>query len=193
MSNTNTLRVHTRTKGDTRTPLGAKLVQNGKPVDLAGKTVTVIIEQDDGDAEQAETATGVTAHPTFTFTADTTNDFLVCNDHRVEEGDQIIVSNSGGGLPTGLSASTRYFARDVEDNCFKVAATRNGTPVDITGAGTGTNSFYVVGSVQYDFSSGNTDTAGFYWLWFVVAESSEDDTFPHDGKKLRVEIVENTY
>lgn len=187
---TNTLHVHTRTKGDIRTPLGCILTQNGKPVDLSGLTVTVVIEQEDGDAEQAETSTGVTAHPAFTFTVDTTSDWIVRNSHVVKAGDQIIVSNSGGALPTGLSASTRYFARDVEDNVFKVAATRNGTAIDISGAGTGTHSFYVVGSVQYDFSAGNTDTAGNYWLWYRVAESAEIDHFPHDGKKLAVRIVD---
>lgn len=186
----NTPHTYTRTKGDTRTPLGCILMQNGKPVDLAGLTVTVVIEQEDGDAEQVDTATGVTAHPTFTFTADATNDYIVRNSHLVKTGDQIIVSNSGGALPAGMAASTRYFARDVEDNCFKVALTRNGNVVDITGAGTGTHSFYVVGSVQYDFSTANMNEAGNYWLWFRTSEGGEIDHFPHDGKKLMVTIVD---
>jgi hypothetical protein len=188
--NANTPHTHTRTKGDIRTPLGVILTQNGKPIDLSGLTVTVVIEQVDGDAEQVETSTGVTAHPTYTFTADTSGDYIVRNGHPVKEHDQIVVSNSGGALPTGLAASTRYFAREVEDNGFKVAARRNGTAIDLTGAGTGTHSFYIVGSVQYDFASANVNEAGDYYLWFIVTESGEDDHFPHDGKKLMVTIVD---
>lgn len=186
----NELQKHTRTKGDTRTPIGALLVQGGKPVDLAGKTVSVIVEQNDGESEQAETSTGVTAHPTFTFTADVNNNWILHNDHRVKPGDQIVVSSTTT-LPGGLTASTRYFARDVEDNCFRLAATRAGTAIDITSAGTGTHIYYVVGSVQYTPAAEVVDAAGVYWVWFVVAESGADDHFPHDGRKLMLVVVDN--
>ena len=47
--------------------------------------------------------------------------------------------NSGGALPTGLSALTDYFVRDYTAGTFKLALTSGGTAVDITGVGTGTH------------------------------------------------------
>lgn len=186
----NTPRTHTVTKGNTRTPIGALLTQGGKPVDLGSLTVQAVIEDDAGEAVQAATSTGVVKHPTSTFTVDVSGNLILSNDHRVNAGDQVIVSSSTT-LPAGLSAATRYFARDVEDNSFALATTRHGPIVAITDAGTGTHSYYVVGSVTYDFASGNVDEAGTYWLWFVVTDgSSEKDTFPHDGRKVKIEVVD---
>jgi hypothetical protein len=190
MSDQNNPQTHTRTLTDTRTPLGAKLTQGGKPIDLTGLTVYATMESDDGTVEQSPTVTGVTIQPTTTFTADVSGNRLVANDHRVEVGDQIIVATETT-LPGGLAAATRYFARDVEDNSFAVATTRDGLPVTITSAGTGAHTYYVVGSVEYDFAESNVDVAGDYWFWFVVSEGGETDTFPHDGRKFKVVIVDS--
>jgi hypothetical protein len=64
--------------------------------------------------------------------------------------------------------------------------------VDITGAGTGTNTFYVVGHVQYDFQSADVDTAGIYYVWFQIVASAEIDHFPSNGRSEvnLLEIVE---
>jgi hypothetical protein len=107
----------------------------------------------------------------------------------VKEGDQVVVS-SGTTLPAGLAASTRYFARNVTPNFFQVSLTPNGAIVDITDAGTGTHSFYIVGSIQKEFLAADVDTAGDYYGWFVCTESAENDTFPNDGRKLCIRITE---
>ena len=83
-----------------------------------------------------------------TFTAATT-DIITSNAHGLSEGDCIWVSNSGGALPAGLSASTNYYVRDVTTNTFKVSATPMGTAVDITGAGTGTHTYNLKGKAIY--------------------------------------------
>lgn len=57
-------------------------------------------------------------------------------------GDSVYFTNSGGALPTGLSALTRYFVRDTSGTTYKVSATVGGTVVDLTAGGSGTNTVY---------------------------------------------------
>lgn len=45
------------------------------------------------------------------------------------------VAFSGAAVPTGLNAGQTYYIRDVVTNGYKVAATPNGTAIDLTGAG----------------------------------------------------------
>jgi hypothetical protein len=75
------------------------------------------------------------------FTAATT-DICTAVGHGMVTGSAVQVSNSGGALPTGLSAATTYFAIVLTTDTFKLATSRAnalaGTAIDITGAGTGT-------------------------------------------------------
>ena len=75
------------------------------------------------------------------FTADSGTDVLTSASHGLTAGTALTVSNSGGGLPGGLSASTIYYVRDVTTNTFKLAATQHGAAIDITSNGTGTQSY----------------------------------------------------
>lgn len=166
--------------GDTLTPIGMTLIQSENPVDLAGKTLKfVAYDSVSGTAVVTETASNVTAHPTFTFTADTTENRLKCNGHVAREGDQVVVSSTVT-LPTGLAASTRYFVRDVEKNSFRVAEYETGDVVDITAAGSGTHSFYVVGHVQYDWQTADVASKRQMRAFFKVFDGSESQTFPSD-------------
>lgn len=88
------------------------------------------------------------------FTAATSDECTVTLGHKLNLGDAVQVSNSGGALPTGLVATTTYFAivSDALGNTkFKLAATRAlalaGTALDITGAGTGTQTVTTVATV----------------------------------------------
>lgn len=169
---------HRITIGNTLLPLNTVLRHgNGDPIDLSAYTVTVEMETDAGASELAETATGVTAHPTQAFTVDATLDILKCNGHGVKENDQIVVASTTT-LPAGLAAATRYFARDITPNAFKLEALPGGGVVNITDTGTGTHTFYVVGSVQMDFAAANVDTAGLYRLWFILTASTEKKHMP---------------
>jgi hypothetical protein len=183
------------TKGNTLFPLNSIITNgNGDPIDLSGYTVKFrMVEKDDTTSVIVnDGTTGITAHPTQNFTASATTDRLTCNGHGVQAGNQIIVSNSGGGLPTGLAASTRYFATEVGANSFKLAETENGAPIDITGAGTGTHSFYILGSVQYDWQSGDVDEAGEFYAWFKLFSGEEFQHVPYNGTDWLV-IVEQSY
>lgn len=74
-------------------------------------------------------------------TADAATDVLTITGRTLADADIVRFSNSGGALPTGLSANTDYHVRDwaAATGTFKVAATAGGTAVAITSAGTGTN------------------------------------------------------
>jgi hypothetical protein len=74
------------------------------------------------------------------FTADAGTDALTSTAHELENGETVLLSNSGGALPGGLAASTLYFVRDAATNTFKLSLTAGGSAIDITSAGTGTHS-----------------------------------------------------
>lgn len=79
----------------------------------------------------------------FTFTADSTTEQALATAHGLNTGDgPIQVSNSGGALPTGLSAATNYWVIKVDANHLKFATNLSnalaGTAIDLTTNGTGT-------------------------------------------------------
>lgn len=79
---------------------------------------------------------------TDTFTAVSATDICTSTSaHGLRDGDIIVLSTTGT-LPAGLSIATRYFARDTTTTTFKLAATRDGTAIDITDTGTGTHTWY---------------------------------------------------
>ena len=84
---------------------------------------------------------------TGTFTADDTTDIMTTATAPIT-GTAVTVSNSGGALPTGLSASTTYFVINVSGTTFKLATTLanalSSTAIDITGNGTGTQTVTTV-------------------------------------------------
>ena len=181
----------TITLGDTLFPLNTVIRQaNGDPVDLATyDSVKFVMEQQDGDAELAETATGVTIHPTQVFTVDTTTSHLKCDAHGVMEGDIIIVATSSA-LPSGLTAATRYFATEVSTDRFKLETYPGAGPITGLTAGTGTHTFFIVGSAQMDFAAGNVDTAGICHAWFVTIDGSEKKHWPEGNFWYEVKVVE---
>lgn len=181
----------TITKGDTLEPLNTVVYASaGNPYNLAGKTVKVLLvnAKDASDIVVNELTTGVTAHPTQTFTASASTDLLSCDAHGVTTDNQLIVSTTTT-LPGGLAASTRYFPVNVTPNSFSLATVPGGAPIDITSAGSGTHSFYVVGSVQYDWQSTDVDATGDYYLHFRIYSGSERVTAPHDGDTWLIHIV----
>lgn len=78
------------------------------------------------------------------FTAEADDDTITSAAHNLSNGDIIQVSNSGGALPTGLSASTNYYVIEATTNTFKLSASLNGAAIDISTDGTGTQTFDAV-------------------------------------------------
>jgi len=148
--------------GDRARPIFQVLkTAEGTPVDLSSSTVTLTVKTADATGTTKVAAQSATVQPTQTFTADATTNLITANYHKAANGDQVVVSTTGT-LPTGLAASTPYFVIEKGPNTFKLATTYDGAEIDITGAGSGTHSFYIVGSVQYSMAAADVDTAGYY-------------------------------
>jgi len=78
-----------------------------------------------------------------TFTADSGTDIITHSNINLFNYSRVQVSNSGGGLPAGLSASTNYWVVKQSDLTIKLATSYAnaiaGTTIDITTNGTGTH------------------------------------------------------
>jgi hypothetical protein len=179
---------HIRAVGDTLLPLNV-LVCLDSQLNLNAYTVTFRIEDDAGTVIQS--GASVSAHVTQEFTASATTGLATCNGHGLEEGQQVVVANSGGALPSGLSANTRYFAVNVTPNMFGLATTPGGISV-IAGAGTGTHTFYIVGSFQYTFDAADVDAAGLFRGWAVLTSNSLTHHLPAGGHiPIEIQAVGN--
>lgn len=78
-----------------------------------------------------------------TCTADAGTDVITCASHGLAVGDLIHFTNSGGALPTGISANTVYYVLTVPTaSTLTISATRGGSTLDITGAGSGTQTLH---------------------------------------------------
>jgi hypothetical protein len=91
---------------------------------------------DDFDTSGAIIVHNNTAGATVTFTNAT--DKVNYTAHPYSNGDRIMFENSGGALPTGLSASLVYFVVNSAANDFEVSLTEGGSAVDFTDDGSGT-------------------------------------------------------
>ena len=181
--------VHKRMLNSTLLPLNSIVYRGSDPLDLASYTVKFQMETETGGTSTvAESDTGVTKHPTQNFTANATTDLLTCNQHGVKQDDQIVVSTTTT-LPGGLVASTRYFAVDVGPNDFGLATRPNGPKIDVTSTGSGTHSFYIVGSVQKVFLAADVDTVGRYSAWWTIYSGSDYAVAPVERQGLVVEVL----
>lgn len=101
------------------------------------------------------TVTGMNSTPSlgafataYTLTANATTDEVNTAAFDVPNFSRVLFSNTGGALPAGLAASTWYWTVRTQPNFSKVATSYQnaiaGVTVDITTAGTGTNSMTVV-------------------------------------------------
>lgn len=110
----------------------------------------VDISQFPGAVKANPVATSLVVTPlSDTFTADASTDICTLSTATCPiTGTAILVSNSGGGLPAGLSANTVYFIIKISSTTFKLATNITnadaGTAINITSAGTGTQSIVTV-------------------------------------------------
>lgn len=77
-----------------------------------------------------------------TVTVVAATDIWTSTAHGLSTGDVVLLSNSGGALPTGASATTKYFVKVIDADTFYLY-TNSGltTLLNVTTNGTGTNSF----------------------------------------------------
>jgi hypothetical protein len=84
--------------------------------------------------------------PTVTFAASTTVTNATPATNNFQVGDVIVFSNSGGALPSPITAGTAYFIQAVlSGSTFSVASSGGGSAISVSGAGTGTHSYQLIG------------------------------------------------
>lgn len=83
----------------------------------------------------------------------TTMDSITINRHRLHHGASCTLSNSGGALPTGISAATTYYIFVCSENIIKLCTSLENlydqTFVDISATGSGTNTISAQSSGSY--------------------------------------------
>lgn len=78
----------------------------------------------------------------FTFVAGDVNtgtDTITETAHGMQNGDPVLLSNAGGGLPAGLAVDTTYYVVNATTDTFQLSLTSGGSAVDITTTGSGTH------------------------------------------------------
>ncbi len=174
-----------RPKGATREKENIVLTSYGDPIDLVGLTpkIYIVNANDNTDVIANNVTTGLEAQPLYAFTANATTDRITKNAHGLKPENQIELSNSGGALPAGLAVSTRYYPVNIHPNTFQVSTEPSGAAIDITGTGTGTHSFKIIGHLQIDMQTTWVDVVGLFNVFFNLYESTEYTTIPHDKKE----------
>lgn len=108
----------------------------------------------------------------LTFTAANATEILTSAAHGLKTGDgPVRLTNSGGGLPSGLATATDYWIIRIDANTFYLAASLSaafaGTAVTFTTDGTGTHTLsdtastvraVVLGSYSTDSAGAGTNT-----------------------------------
>ena len=104
-------------------------------VNLFDQIITYISNASSSYAVRTGTATG---NPT----ADAGTDTFTLAAHGLGNNTVVYFTNSGGGLPGGISVTTKYYIINTAANTFQVSTTSGGSAVNLTTAGTGTHSVY---------------------------------------------------
>jgi hypothetical protein len=173
-----------RVKGATYLPENMIITSYGDQFDLTGLTpkIYIVNAADPTDIVANNVETGIQSHPTQTFTASASTDLLTKVAHGVKENQQVVLATNGT-LPGGLSTATPYFAVDIGANDFGLALRAGGAKIDITSTGSGTHTYYIVGSLQVDLQSTWVDAAGTFNVFINLYSGSEYATVPHDDDK----------
>jgi hypothetical protein len=159
---------HKRVVGDTLLPLNRiiRLGPNRDPVDLSTfGAVKFEIEYRQRHEPVSSHGNRSNDSPDADLHGSATTDLLTCNGHGVNAGDV----HRWRQLAHAADRISREHEIQVQvtPNTFSLSTNPGGAAIDITGAGTGTHTFYIVGSVQYDFSVTAAGTVGNFRGWFT--------------------------
>lgn len=104
-----------------------------------------------------------------TFTADAGTDTITFSTYTPTNGERFYLYNSGGALPAGLDTDKVYYAIGSSSTSCQLSETSGGSAVDITDAGTGTQTASLFGggastTADYQINPGFAlVTAGYGW------------------------------
>jgi hypothetical protein len=71
--------------------------------------------------------------PIFSFTVNTTTDYITTNSqHNLNNEDRITLTSDGTGMPTPLDLNIIYYIVNRTGNTFQLSLTSGGSPIDMT-------------------------------------------------------------
>lgn len=89
--------------------------------------------------DKLQATCGVNSAIAFTVNTGTSTVNLTAAAHGLSAGQTVFLSNTGGALPSPLSAAQRYWVRNPTTNTFQVSTTPSGSVVTLLSNGSGTN------------------------------------------------------
>lgn len=139
-----------------------------------------------------------------TFTAANATEIFTSAAHGLLTGDgPVQVSNSGGALPTGLSAATDYYIIKIDADTFYLATSRAaayaGTNLLITSDGTGTHTLsavaatvrpVIVGSYSTNSAGAGTNTLVANAFTPLALSSTDADVVVGASEELALILIE---
>lgn len=118
------------------------LVPVGTSLDYEGIVLPSQFLWEDGSSVSRTTYADLwdVVHATLgTFTVTIASPGVVTlNAHGLQDGEPVYLTTTGA-LPTGLTANTTYYTRNVAANTFRLSATRGGTAINTSGTQSGTH------------------------------------------------------
>src|ERR1043166_5589118 len=176
---------HTLKRGNRLPPLVIVATDNIGPVDLEGATATVrMVNVLTGANKIADASAEIGSQPTFT--TDPTTNTLNSPGHGLNNGEQVTLKSTGQ-LPGALSIQTLYYVINALADSLQLALALNGSPVDITSAGSGTHSL-LPGRITYEWQTADVDTPGTYLAQVDTVVGGKTLTYPNN-RQLKIEII----
>jgi hypothetical protein len=119
---------------------------------------------------------GFTSTQTATFTASSAS---IAASNNFVAGLRVTFSNSGGALPTGISAGTQYYvlSTGLTGSTFEISLTNGGSAVVPSSAGTGTQTVtYSVDGIKFGGNFSNVTGLTQYGYYYIVQISTTGGT-----------------
>jgi hypothetical protein len=158
----------------------------GSGIDIVGNRVYNIV-----DNAHTPVAIGITPSAiSFVITADSTTDTITtASAHAFSVNDEVRFTNSGGGLPGGISTLTTYYVKTIPTTTTcTISATLGGATLDITSNGTGTNTIWkLVTLAAWRVADNHCETArfGIQFTWNELYVTVDDVFVRHNtGKNI---------
>lgn len=153
----------------------------GSGIDIVGNRVYNI-------EDNAHTPVAISITPSaisFVITADLTTDTITtASAHAFSVDDQVRFTNSGGGLPGGISTLTTYYVKTIPTTTTcTISATLGGATLDITSNGSGTNTiFKLVTLAGWRVADNHAETAryGIQFTWNELYVTVDDVLVRHN-------------
>ncbi len=122
------------------------------PAGLSGSVTYYIVEKTQNTFKVSRTEGGsavditgdltdrtiVTLYTSFDVSIDPTEDLITCTDHPFLAGNRVVFTNTLGAAANGISSSISYYiiSSGLTKDTFRVSASPEGDPIDITGSTT---------------------------------------------------------